>query len=126
MRNVVGLVEKVKVQGKKSISTFAVCDTGARLTSVDVTLASRAVLGPVTRRVRVKNPSLKKMVSRPVVKARILIGGKVFNAEVNLQDRSHMNFPVIIGRNILSGNFLVDSKKNAHLWKKRNRENTER
>jgi len=123
---IVGLVEKVRIIGKKTIPTLAVFDTGARLTSVDIRLASKAGLGPVTRRVKVKNPSLKTRVSRPVVKARIGIKGRVFDTEVNLQDRSHMNFPMIIGRNILAGNFLVDPQKNSHLWKRQNKENTKR
>lgn len=118
---VVGLVEKVEIIGKTAVSSYALLDTGARRTSVDIRLASEAGLGPVMRVVRIKNPSVKTKVSRPVVKARIIINGRVFDTEVNLQDRSHMNFPMIIGRNILSGNFIVDSEKNEDLFRKRDR-----
>jgi hypothetical protein len=118
MKPVVGLVEKVKIMGKKSVSSLAVFDTGATTTSVDIKLASKAGLGPVTRVTKVKNPSLRGKVSRPVVRAKIDIHGKTFRTEVNLQDRSHMKFPVIIGRNVLAGNFLVDPQKNMHLFKK--------
>lgn len=117
----VGLVEEVKLQGKKSLKTWALLDTGAKLTSVDIRLASEAGLGPVTRIAKVKNPSHPRKISRPVVPAKISLGGKMFDVEVNLQDRSHMNFEIIIGRNILAGNFQVDAELNGHLFDKKNR-----
>ena len=118
----VGLVENIEIVGHKSIKTRALFDTGARLTSVDTELASKAKLGPVVRVTKIKNPSHKENVSRPVVVVKIKIKGRSFDTEVNLQDRSHMKFPVIIGRNILSGNFIVDSEKNAHLFKRVSRD----
>ena len=65
-------------------------------------------MGKPIRTMKVKSPSLKGYVRRPVVKVRIRIKGRVFNTEANIQDRSHMKFPVIIGRNLLTGNYLVD------------------
>lgn len=118
-KNTVGLVEEVEIIGKTKMKSMAVFDTGARTTSVDIKLASKVGLGPVVRLIKVKNPSLKGMVSRPMVKAKVKIKDKVFDTEVNLQDRSHMNFPIIVGRNILSGNFIVDPEKNSELFKKR-------
>ena len=117
-RQIVGLVEPVKIIGKKTVSVLALCDSGAQRTSVDVKVAAKAELGPVIKIAYVRNPSLKRQVTRPVVVAEIKIKGKTFNSEVNLQDRSHMTFPMIIGRNILSGNFVVDAKKNQELFKK--------
>ena len=115
---VVGLVEDVTIIGKKKVKTKALFDTGAKSTSVDIKLAAKAQLGPVIRTIRIKAASLKASTKRPVVEAIIDIKGQKFEAEVNLQDRSHMTFPVIIGRNILAGNFLVDAKKNQELYRK--------
>ena len=123
MKNVVGLVENVTIRGTKIVSTAAVFDTGAQRTSIDTVLASNAGLGPITGVVRVKTPSVKGKVTRPVVMATIEIHGKKFRTKVNIQDRSHMNFPMIIGRNILSGNFIVDPEKNEKKWKLKNRKN---
>jgi len=116
---IVGLIEEVLIKGKSAIKTHALFDTGAQSTSVDIELASKACLGPVMKMTRIKNPSVRHRVSRPVVRATIIIDGKEFRVNVNLQDRSHMNFPVIIGRNIISGNFLVDASRNAHLFKEK-------
>lgn len=119
---VVGLVEKIDIKGKRNVSTYAVFDTGARSTSVDIKIASKAGLGPITRTIQIKNPSVRGKIRRPVVKAYVNIKGKGFDTEVNIQDRSHMNFPIIIGRDIISGNFVVDPEKNARLFKEKGRD----
>ena len=41
----------------------------------------------------------------------IKIGNKKIKALFNLSDRSHNNFPILIGRRSLSGKFLVDVSK---------------
>lgn len=119
VRKVVGLVEKVKVRGEKPAAAMALVDTGAQYTSVDLKLADKAKLGPVIRTAKIKNPSLKGWIRRPVVRAIVEIGGGKFEVDVNLQDRSHMSFPMIIGRDILAGNFVVDPQKNLRLFRRR-------
>ena len=114
----VGIVEKVKVIGEKEVSAMALCDSGASSTSVDVKLAAGALLGPIVGSVKIRNPSHKTEVRRPVARARIILAGREFDVDVNVQDRSHMTFPVLIGRNILSGNFVIDTKKNHEVFDK--------
>ena len=114
---IVGLVEHVSLIGKKSANILALFDSGARTTSVDMDLAARAHLGPVIGTMTVKNASMKQAVKRVKVKAKIKIKGRMFETEVNLQDRSHMRFPIIIGRNILTGNFIIDANRNKDLLK---------
>lgn len=48
---------------------------------------------------------------RPVVEMDLCIASKRMRARVNLNDRSRMNYPMIVGRNILSENFVVDVSK---------------
>lgn len=110
-RDFVGLVEEVEIVGQRRVKTLALCDSGAKNTSVDIALAAKAMLGPIIRTTKIKSASISREVRRPVVKAKVRIKGKTFNTEVNVQDRSHMTFPVIIGRNILTGNFVIDTKK---------------
>lgn len=118
-KKIVGLIEKVKITGEKSVKTFALFDTGAKRTSVDTRLAGRAKLGPVLSMVKIKHASLKEEIRRPVVKASIRIKGKDFDSRVSVQDREHMTFPMIIGRDILAGNFIVDPNKNKDMFKKK-------
>jgi hypothetical protein len=115
MKRVLGIVERVKVRGEREIEVLALVDTGARISSVDEKLAKEAGIGPHVRHARIRSASSGKSSSRPVLSATIEIGGKTFATEVNVADRSRMAFPVLIGRNILRGNFVVDAEKNAEM-----------
>ncbi|MEE8232289.1 MAG: retroviral-like aspartic protease family protein [Thermoplasmata archaeon] len=84
-------------------------DTGASRTSVDTDLAGRVGLGPVGDTVRVRAASSAQAEVRPLVEARLQLVGKEFVLPVSLADRGDMNYPVILGMDILSeGNFLID------------------
>ncbi len=116
MKTTVGLLENVEIRGDKKIGVYALFDTGAARTSLDITLATKARVGPVIKTASVKNPSLKGRVSRPVVKVELIIKKKKFSVDVSLQDRSHMTFPMIVGRDVIAGNFLVDAEKNLDMF----------
>ncbi len=45
---------------------------------------------------------------RPVVRMEICVGSKQILAEVNISKRPGMEFPFLIGRNILQNRFIVD------------------
>ena len=116
-RPIVGLVEEITILGKSPVKTLALFDTGAKISSIDIRLASKARLGPIVKTQRIKNPSFKQQTTRPVVKAKVRIKNRVFETEVNIQDRSHMTFSMIIGRNIIIDNFIVDPAKNLSLFR---------
>jgi hypothetical protein len=48
---------------------------------------------------------------RPVVEIELCLGSRRILAEVNLMDRSGLNYPMLIGRNVLRKNFVVDCMK---------------
>jgi hypothetical protein len=48
---------------------------------------------------------------RPVVDVEIRLAGKVLHTQVTLDDRSHMFYPMLIGRRTLKGNFVVDVER---------------
>ncbi|MBR9682066.1 MAG: hypothetical protein GOV02_00125 [Candidatus Aenigmarchaeota archaeon] len=108
----VGLIDKVKVKGKKTVETIAKFDTGAKRTSIDMGIAAKAMLGPVVDVVKVKTASLKGgYVKRPVVEAEIHICGKRVKIKANIEDRVHSKQKVLIGRDIIKSNFIVDLDK---------------
>lgn len=45
---------------------------------------------------------------RPVVEVMLCMGPKLIRAHVTLNDRSTVHYPLIVGRNILKENFVVD------------------
>ena len=118
MKKTVGIVEKVTIKGKTGeAEALALVDTGAKLTSVDIKLAAETGVGPIKRVTKIKSALNDKGIRRPVLEATVTIGGKEFNTEVNIADRKNMAFPVLIGRNILVGSFVVDPEKNSELFK---------
>lgn len=45
---------------------------------------------------------------RPVVKLELCLGNRRFSTLVNLNDRSHLTYPLLIGRQALEGHYVVD------------------
>lgn len=112
-KKVIGLIELVRIIGrKKSILKKAIVDTGATRTCIDMRLAARAGLGPIVSTVRVR--SKKKHAGhelRPVVRGEIEIKGVRFPLQMSLEDRSGAQHKVLLGRDALHGNFVVDVEK---------------
>lgn len=107
----VGLKEKVKVIGKKSVETIAKFDTGAKRSCIDIGIAGKARLGPIVGSTKVVSGTNKKGVRRPIVIATIKILNKKINLPVTIANRSHSSSKVLIGRDIIKGNFIIDVER---------------
>jgi hypothetical protein len=111
-KKVIGLVELVSVGGKRLVKTKALFDTGATRTSVDVRIAARAKIGPIVSSIKVKNAGAPYgYFRRAVAKATIIVRGVKIRTGVSIEDREDMPYPVLIGRDILHNNFLIDVSK---------------
>lgn len=66
---------------------------------------------PIVRRVRVSQAISDDFERRPVIELHFTLGGISHTAEFTLSDRSHLDFPVLIGRNILRDQMIVDVSK---------------
>lgn len=112
---VIGVIEEVTLRGPNSEAVVrAKVDTGAQRTAIETELAKAAGLGPVLRRVRVRAAAAEKLEVREVMKATLVIAGKVFEVNAAITDRKDMRYPVIIGMDILAkSGFHVDPAK-AH------------
>ncbi|MFC2174815.1 retropepsin-like aspartic protease [archaeon] len=106
----VGLTKEVVLVGKKRVKALAKFDTGAKTTSIDSGLAKAAGLGPVLRHKKVKSASSTGH-RRAVKKARITIGKKSYTAEANITARPHSRCKILIGRDIILKNFVIDVSK---------------
>lgn len=62
----------------------------------------------VSRFVRILQSSTDDSERRPVIKMRIVIGTVERLAEFTLSDRQHLEFPILIGRNVLKDTLVVD------------------
>ncbi|MFC7232877.1 RimK family alpha-L-glutamate ligase [Saliphagus sp. GCM10025308] len=105
---IIGYTEEVVLSGTSgSKSVYAKSDTGATRTSIDTRLAADIGAGPIKSITRVKSGSSKTSKSRPVVDVVVGVGGNQHTVTASVEDRSHMDYPVILGRDIL-GNYQVD------------------
>jgi hypothetical protein len=64
------------------------------------------------RRVLITQSNTEEPERRPVIEMRITIGETTQVAEFTLSNRSHLEFPVLIGRNVLRDLMLVDVGQN--------------
>ena len=129
-KRVVGFIEKVRVYPEKLLF-HAKMDTGARNSSLDIErlqLFKRngkdwvkfTVIDRNKKKMTLERPVLRiakvklrggKLQERPVVALDLCIGRIVKSVEVNLVDRTHFIYPLLIGRSYLRGEFVVDSEK---------------
>jgi len=116
MKTTIGLIEKVKVIGKKPMDVLAKFDTGAKGNSIDKKLADEIGLEPI-KSIRVGNVFGKH--KRYVANVVFEIQGRRFETKTNISDRGNLAYPVLIGRNLIHGNFVIDVEKSNKSPKER-------
>jgi len=106
-RPTIGLSEKVKIQGRE---VAAKVDTGASRCSIDLNLAAVLHLGPI---IGIRDyTNAHGTTTRPVIRAKLEVGGKRFNAIFNVVDRKRLKYKVLIGESIIRrGKFIIDPIK---------------
>ena len=110
---VVGLTEEVTLIGTSGAeSVVGKSDTGAARTSIDTQLAAAIGAGPIKNITRVKSGSTKSSKTRPVVDVVVGIGGNQHTVTASIEDRSHMEYPVLLGRDILK-EYNVDVRRSV-------------
>jgi hypothetical protein len=121
---VIGTVERV-ILLPWGVKLRARIDTGAATSSLDArdleikdnTAIFRLPGKPGGQRLRlpviewdhIKYP--RGLRRRPVVEMEICLGSRLIKTKVNLSDRSYLKYPLILGRNFLRDNFIVDVKR---------------
>jgi len=64
---------------------------------------------PIIEWIHVRSPDGRQQ--RPVLELELCIGSKRIRSKVNLTNRSMVKYPLILGRNFLRKNFIVDVKR---------------
>ena len=109
----IGYTEEVIVSGTSGSETvIAKSDTGAARTSIDTGLAAEIGAGPIKSITRVRSGSSKSSRSRPVVDLVVGVGGRQHTVTASIEDRSHMDYALLLGRDILE-NYQVDVRRRA-------------
>ena len=121
IRILIGAVEEV-VLFPWGAKLPARIDTGAGMTSLDVRdltvrdkvaqfrlpekYGNALISLPVVRHCNVRSASSRGR--RPVVEIELCVGSKRMRVHVNLNNRSQVEYPLIVGRNVLNHGFMVD------------------
>jgi RimK family alpha-L-glutamate ligase len=109
----VGYIEEVVVMGTRGQrAVLAKSDTGATRTSIDSRLAAEIGTGPIKDIVKIKSGSVKSGRSRPVVDLVVGVRGTQHTVAASVEDRSHMDYPLLLGRDILR-HYHVDVQRRA-------------
>lgn len=125
---IIGGVERVYIEDMKT-AFHARIDTGAETSSIDVQnitpferdgekwvafeLVNRSsgekvkVEKPVKRKTTIKRTDNRE--KRYVVRLKVRMGKNNITAEFSLNDRSKFDYQALIGRNIITGRYLVDT-----------------
>ena len=108
---VIGYTEEVVVSGTSgSASVVAKSDTGATRTSIDTRIAAEVGAGPIKSLTKVRSGSSKSSRTRPVVDIVVGIGGTRHTVTASIEDRSHMSYDMLLGRDILE-DYRVDVRR---------------
>ncbi len=125
---IIGSVEEV-ILLPSGVRLPARVDTGAAVTSLDARelkvengMASFRLpdkYGGLAMKLAVRRWKVVRSAGarqkRPVVEIEICMGRKLLRIEANLNDRSKVEYPMIIGRNVLAEGFVVDCSKEKTL-----------
>lgn len=121
----IGAVENVSVIDANTTHNARI-DTGARITSLHATNIKKIyrdglpciafdffemkITAPYVSDVEIKRHGTSPSI-RPVVMMNLRLGNVTKKIEVSLTDRSKFDYSVLIGRNFLNGDFVVDVVK---------------
>ena len=105
---VLGYTNRVRLSGaNRSETVVAKADTGAKRTSIDTGLAGRLGLGPITGTTTVRSGTTTRSETRPLVEVRCAVAGVWQTVTASVTDRSDMDHPVILGRDLI-GAYRLD------------------
>jgi hypothetical protein len=95
---------KIVKRGDKSFVFYRIVDGDLKSDVIEAQLTRYTLIKP-------KMEDTGDKIRRPVVMTEFRIGNNTIREEVNLANRDHFAYPLLIGRNVLRNNFAVDSSK---------------
>ncbi len=81
---------------------------------------NKSFIMPVYCKRKIKN-SFGQVEERYIIKTEILLFGELFDIELSLTDRSKMEYPVLLGRKVLSNRFIVNVAQADLSYKQKSR-----
>lgn len=108
-KTTIGFVEEVIIEGK---TYQARIDTGAKTSSLHKDIVNKFDLGPKVGEKTIRNAHGK--TKRKVIEADITIKGRILKrVKFTVANRSNLKYPVLIGRNIIKQDFIINPEANT-------------
>jgi len=105
-QKVLSILEEVTLTSNSfNENVKAKLDTGAYRTSIDKRLAEKLGITPLSKKIHISAASGQQ--ERPTVRLNFRLSGKNISTIATVADRSHLTYPMIIGRKDLKG-FLIN------------------
>jgi len=101
----IGCIEEVVIGNDKYLARI---DTGASKNSICKSIVKKYNLPSLNLTTIKQSNGLDKRI---VVKLKIKIANRTFKTYFNVSNRETMKYPILIGRNVLNKNFIIDCRK---------------
>ena len=122
-KEILGEIDKFNLSSLNLTNINARVDTGATTSSIHCTQIEKIenqvkckllnkieIIKPISKIAEVKSSNGEK-ATRYFIKSDIEIFNKIYEIELSLNDRTNMEFPLLIGRELLKKGFVVDVQK---------------
>jgi hypothetical protein len=126
---IIGNIEKIDIPSLKLSGVLCKADSGATTSSIDASFikisqdkksvtftplrpkhqgfVNKKYTAPIAEMVEVQS-SNGDSEQRIMIKVNIIIKGKKLETYFSLADRKELEYPILLGKDIISGNFLID------------------
>jgi hypothetical protein len=107
-----GYTSRVRICGTDGVeSRLAKSDTGAERSSIDTRLAGQIGAGPLVGTTEVRSATGDGTETRPLVDVELYLDDGWQTVTASVTDRSSMNYPVLLGRDVLADYTLDVSRR---------------
>lgn len=104
--SIIGCTEEVILNNKKYTARI---DTGSTKNSICKSIVKKDKLGIPIKLTTIKQTNGEN--KRLIIKAKIKLANRTFKTYFNVSNREKMKYPILIGRNLLKQNFIIDCTK---------------
>ena len=131
-KEILGEIDKFTLPSLNLTNINARIDTGATTSSIHCTQIKKIdnqvrckllnkieIIKPISKIAEVKSSNGEKAI-RYFIKSDIEIFNKIYELEISLNDRTNMEFALLIGRELLKKGFVVDVQKQNLSYKSSN------
>ena len=111
--DILGYTTQTRIKGRDGAEqAISKSDTGAKRTSIDTELAGRIGAGPLVGTTHVRSSTGRETETRPLVDVSLRLNNCWRTVTASIADRSEMEYPILLGRDVLES-YTLDISRTA-------------